>query len=385
MTTTRFTFNVIALAIFVEKTFASINLIYQSWTFEEYRRAGGDTYTGRIVLHCCQCGVQFFGALTALTGAIIYGRAITKIPHPHPSANSLHAIMSLGVLFYGIVLTGCYIVFELGRWRFSEAPIEVPFYRLGNGPLAIATFIVQILCGIYPKLLLSATILQIIIASLALFVINSAITNVYYLQVLLGADDILRANPNANTILQVAVILAAAAALACIIATFCSIICSLRSSYLLHHRNPSSESTAVMPLEGSFNNTITSSPRGATALAVQPMEEQTVYWSADENPYFYQTSKRYYGQPYNIDNGYYGNGNNYGYISRPMSPSTTSAAAVAAAANSSTNNNNLNNNNLHNNTEIYSQNSVRSLRRLVGSTTATQTQLVFPFTGRSEM
>ena len=191
MTTTRFTLNVIVFAIMAEKTLASVNLIYQSFTYDDYRRAGGDSYTGRIVLHCCQCGVQFLGGVTALTGAVLYGRAITKVPHPHPSSNSLHSVISLGVLFYGVVLTGCYIVFELGKWRYSEAPMEVPFYRLGNGPLAIATFIVQLLCGIYPKLLLSATILQIIIASLALFVINSAITNVYYLvniQILISSN-----------------------------------------------------------------------------------------------------------------------------------------------------------------------------------------------------
>ena len=34
-----------------------------------------------------------------------------------------------------------------------------------------------------------------------------------------------------------------------------------------------------------------------------PMEEQSVYWSADENPFYYHTSKRYYGQPYHIESG----------------------------------------------------------------------------------
>lgn len=70
--------------------------------------------------------------------------------------------------------------------------------------------------------------MQIIVAALATFVINSTITNVYYLQVLLGADDILKTNPNQNTILEIGLILAAASALACVIATISSIISALR-------------------------------------------------------------------------------------------------------------------------------------------------------------
>lgn len=77
-------------------------------------------------------------------------------------------------------------------------------------------------------MLLSASILQLIVAALALFVINSTITNVYYLQVLLGADDILRTNPNQNTILEIALILAAASALACVVATFSGVVSALR-------------------------------------------------------------------------------------------------------------------------------------------------------------
>uniref|UniRef100_A0A7E4W9U3 MARVEL domain-containing protein n=1 Tax=Panagrellus redivivus TaxID=6233 RepID=A0A7E4W9U3_PANRE len=373
MTTTRFVISLTLFGIMVEKTCASVNLIYQSVAYHEYRRIGGDTYTARIILNSCQCGVQFLGGLTALTGAVIYGRAITKMPSGTKGSNGIHAFFSLGTLFYGIVLTGSYVVFELGKWRYGEAPLDVPFYRLGNGPLAICVFIVQCLCGIYPRLLLAATILQVIIAALALFVISSAITNVYYLQVLLGAEDILRTNPAQNTIMEVAIILAAASALACVIATFTSIVCALRSSYLLHHRNPSTNSTtAVLPLEESFN-TVASSPHMLTT-AVQPMEEQTVYWSADENPYFYQTSKRYYNQPYNIDTGYYG-------YTRRLSP-TSGDSAIGGSP--------VSGENLYGRARSspeYTANSVRSLgqqpRRVV--TEATQTHRIAPFGGRSEM
>ena len=53
-------------------------------------------------------------------------------------------MFSLGTLFYAVVITGTYIVFELGKWRYNEVPIDVPFFRLGNGPLAGAVFIVQV-------------------------------------------------------------------------------------------------------------------------------------------------------------------------------------------------------------------------------------------------
>jgi hypothetical protein len=35
------------------------------------------------------------------------------------------------------------------------------------------------------------------------------------------------------------------------------------------------------------------------------MEEQTLYWSAEENPYIYKSTKRYYGQPFYVDTGFY--------------------------------------------------------------------------------
>lgn len=36
---------------------------------------------------------------------------------------------------------------------------------------------------------------------------------------------------------------------------------------------------------------------------MQQMEEQSVYWSVVENPYYYNSSKRYYFQPYQINSG----------------------------------------------------------------------------------
>ena len=114
-----------------------------------------------------------------------------------------------------------------------------------------------------------------------------------------------------------------------------------------------------MPLEESFN-TVASSPR---ATAVQPMEEQTVYWSADENPYVYQTSKRYYGQPYNIDTGF------YGYTrSRSMSPGEPQGLSRISASPM--------------NAYDSKTSSVRSGRRIQ---TGTQTQVTKPFSARPEI
>jgi hypothetical protein len=94
--------------------------------------------------------VLFGEVLTSLTGAVIFGRHLTQTPYIHKGHSSaIHVVFSIGSLLYGVVMTGCYVVFELGRWRFNEIPIEVPFYRLGNGPFALAVFLVQV--SIYDK------------------------------------------------------------------------------------------------------------------------------------------------------------------------------------------------------------------------------------------
>ncbi|CAD5229407.1 unnamed protein product [Bursaphelenchus okinawaensis] len=314
LVTTKCVLNVVSIGIALEKTCVSIHLIYQSATFSDYvnpRVLENDAYVGQIVLHSCQCLVLFGEFLTATVGAVIFGRHLIRTPFMHKTHSTLvHTIFSVGTLLYGVVMTGCYVVFELGKWRFNEVPLEVPFYRLSNGPLALCVFVVQVLCAVYQPLLLSATILQIVVSSLALFVINSAITNVYYIQILLENEDFLNSSSDQHTILIVALVLAATAALCCVLCTFCGVISILRSSYIMHRRHPGSESTAVAPLEDvpyALNSTMTSSPMPFMPTAVQPMEEQTLYWSAEENPYVYKSTKRYYGQPYFVDTGYYGN------------------------------------------------------------------------------
>ncbi|CAD6187546.1 unnamed protein product [Caenorhabditis auriculariae] len=318
MINTRFIMNVVCLGIAVEKMCASINLIYQYSSYDIYVNGNNRTFIGQIVLIACQTGVYAAEALTALVCSIIFGREVSRQPN---LTYRIHGIFALGTLFYAVVITGCYVVFEVGKWRYNEVPIEVPFFRLGNGPFAGAVFIVQVLCVAYPSMLAASSILNIIVASLALFTISSCITNVYYLQRLIQATDLLPTTSAQQTIYQVAIILAAGAALACVICTLCATICSLRSSYILHHRSTSPDSTVVVPLNeeqfgsgslhlGSSNiRTISRPPTSAVhspAGGVQQMEEQSVYWSADENPFYYHTSKRFYGQPYQIESGFYG-------------------------------------------------------------------------------
>ncbi|VDM63686.1 unnamed protein product [Angiostrongylus costaricensis] len=210
---TRLVMNIVCVSIAVEKMCASINLIYQYSSYEIFVR----------------------------------GESIT-------------VICAMGTLFYAVVITGCYVVFELGKWRYNEIPIDVPFFRIGNGPLALAAFIVQLFCLRQPWLLSVSVVLQIILASLALFTISPAITNVYLLQGRLYYAG-LALTPLQITLYDTALILSSGATLAC----------------------------AIMMLTGT--------------AAIQQMEEQTVYWSADENPFYYHTSKRFYGQPYQVESG----------------------------------------------------------------------------------
>ncbi|CAA88546.1 uncharacterized protein CELE_R07B1.9 [Caenorhabditis elegans] len=321
MITTKFILSVVCLGISVEKMCASANLIYQMAAYPAYRNGNDRTFVAQIILYSIQAGIYLLEALTSLAGSYLYGTELRKQPNlTYRHSNGVHGLFSLGTLFYAVVITGTYIVFELGKWRYNEIPIEVPFFRLGNGPLAGAVFIVQFLCIPFPSLLASASILNIIIASISLFTVSSAITNVYYLQRYLQASDLLPTTETQQTIYQVAIILAAGAALACVICTVCAIICSLRSSYILHHRSTSPDSTVVAPLgEEQFGSGTLrvgthmrtpsrpfhpqQSPAGG---GVQPMEEQSVYWSADENPFYYHTSKRFYGKPYQIESGFYG-------------------------------------------------------------------------------
>ncbi|UMM39698.1 hypothetical protein L5515_016633 [Caenorhabditis briggsae] len=319
--TTKFILSVVCLGICTEKVCSSANLIYQMAAYPAYRNGNTRTFVGQIILYSIQAGIYLLEGLTSLVGAYLYGTEIRKQPNlTYRHSNSVHGLFSLGTLFYAVVITGTYIVFELGKWRYNEVPIEVPFFRLGNGPLAGAVFVVQFLCIPFPSLLASASILNIIIASISLFTVSSAITNVYYLQRYLQASDLLPTTETQQTIYQVAIILAAGAALACVICTVCAIICSLRSSYILHHRSTSPDSTVVAPLgEEQFGSGTLrvgthmrtpsrhmhpqQSPAGG---GIQPMEEQSVYWSADENPFYYHTSKRFYGKPYQIESGFYG-------------------------------------------------------------------------------
>ncbi|KHJ94406.1 hypothetical protein OESDEN_05663 [Oesophagostomum dentatum] len=174
--------NVVCLGISVEKLCASINLIYQFSSYEIYVLGDNRTFVAQIVLISVQTGIFAAEALTALASSCIFGREVNREQtFTNHISSEFPALLSVGTLFYAVVITGCYVVFELGKWRYNEVPIDVPFFRLGNGPLALAAVIVQLCSVCYPRLVTVSVILQIIVASLALFTLSPAITNVYFL------------------------------------------------------------------------------------------------------------------------------------------------------------------------------------------------------------
>lgn len=148
-------------------------------------------------------------------------------------------------------------------------------------------------------MLVPMIILNVLAASVALFMISYAISNTYYLAALLETVQ-----GEKWIIIEVALIMAAAAALSCVICTFCATFAILSSLYSIHRKTTSSMSI-VVPYEENNYGTLRTLVAPQTP-PVRHMEEQSVYWSSDENPNFYQTSRRYYDQPYKIDSGFYG-------------------------------------------------------------------------------
>lgn len=57
----------------------------------------------------------------------------------------IHCCASISTLFYSIVFVCCVLFFEVEKWRFGQLAVEVPFYRLGNGLLALLIFICQVI------------------------------------------------------------------------------------------------------------------------------------------------------------------------------------------------------------------------------------------------
>uniref|UniRef100_A0A915C0M7 Uncharacterized protein n=1 Tax=Parascaris univalens TaxID=6257 RepID=A0A915C0M7_PARUN len=133
-------------------------------------------------------------------------------------------------------------------------------------------------------------------------------TNTYYLMTMFSAAYTGYRGSYHETILIVSIILSGTSALACAICTFCAAIICLRAAYILQRRATGSSTTLIAPFEENYDviqRTYTNTVQRQQPL-MQQMEEQSVYWSSDENPYFYHTSKRYYGQPYFIESGFHG-------------------------------------------------------------------------------
>ncbi|VDN59159.1 unnamed protein product [Dracunculus medinensis] len=249
--TAEFVLSVICLAVSVEKMCVSINDVYQSATYSKYLADSMDVYTARIVLYSVQLGVGYFLTDIYLPNFLLgIGKFVRIIGSTF--------FFSLGILFYGIVMIGSYVVYELGKWRFARVPLRNPYYRIANGTIAVAAFFI-------------------------LHAFQATMFPIYDF-----------ANTHLNTIIEVALILAASGALACVICIFC---CAL---------------LYITSMEGYISNTMdireNSVERGDKfqynqIQPMQQMEEQSVYWSVVENPYYYNSSKRYYFQPYQINSG----------------------------------------------------------------------------------
>ncbi|KAI1724230.1 hypothetical protein Ddc_05444 [Ditylenchus destructor] len=319
----KFLLNIISFSIAAEKAFVTINLIYQSAAYPTYTNENvtdRKTYVGQIILHSVQCVVLFGEAITALYGSVIYGKEVAAQSSRNKYSSAVNLCFSMGTIFYGAVMTASYLLFEFGKWRYSEVPLEVPFYRLGNGPLAVVVFLIQIISSFSSQFFVASTILQVIVASLALFVISSAMTNVYYIQIIMRLRETIGLSGSERAVLIVALVLASVAVIACIVATAAGIFYSLRTLYILHHRRgrpepPMEVSHGVVPTDQPYYGVGMLSTDGTTdsypfrnpavhQIAIKPVEEQTLYWSADDNPYIYKSTKRFYEQSQPIDSGY---------------------------------------------------------------------------------
>ncbi|WKY00977.1 hypothetical protein Q1695_015185 [Nippostrongylus brasiliensis] len=308
LVSTQLVMNLACLGIAIEKMCASINLIYQFSSYVVYVRGDNHIYISQIVLISVQTGVLAAEVLTALVCSVLLGNELRR---QHSFAKQWQSrgtalLCSSTSLFYGVVLTGCYVVFELGKWRYNEVPLEIPFFRLGNGPLALVAFIVQVLSFWMSWLFAVAVVIQILIAALALFTISSAITNVYYMQILLSTTELARTDRQ-TTIYDVSLILSAGAALACCLATLGG------SLYALFYRSIPYEGGPLLAVDGRTESEpsvqlLSPLPTISSPNLVpgQLMEEQTAYCSTDENPFYYHTSRRYYRQPYTVESGFYG-------------------------------------------------------------------------------
>uniref|UniRef100_A0A0K0ED12 Protein RFT1 homolog n=1 Tax=Strongyloides stercoralis TaxID=6248 RepID=A0A0K0ED12_STRER len=300
--TIRFVLSICSLCIAVEKTCATANLIYQSADREIFINGKQEIYVGQIVLYSVQAFILGIISLISLLSSILYGRKIISIPDPiHENNQGLSIFFSLGTLFYGVILTGCYVVFELGYWRYDARYLDSPFFRIGNGPLALGVFVVQFICACNSKFLISTIILQTIVAGIASYTLSWAITNTYYLQIIINSSDILQNNPTSETVVEVGLILAAGASLACVIGMLCSAIVIMKSSFILHHGTESSTNvdTDIIVVGTSGSSTNNSDIQRATPAIVRPKNTTKAYWNNEDTNS--RDDKRYYNQPYDME------------------------------------------------------------------------------------
>ncbi|CAK5072253.1 unnamed protein product [Meloidogyne enterolobii] len=323
----KFVLNSLSLSVCAEKAILSCWLTFQSFTHQDYvneRVFDKRSRYGQSILFGIQTIILFFALITSIYGVFVFGNLLGKQKNNERKYGVLHFCCSLSALFYAFTIIGSEIFFEIDKWYWGEAVLEQSqYYRLGNGLLGFTVFVIQIICLKNSQFLLSAILLQIILSSLALFTLNSTITNTYFLQILFNARASIGFNNKQKIILIVALCFAGLSAIACSLQIIFGTICILRCSYLLHHGKPRRNSQlpslisycTTSPIDdNTFNRAIPGSsfisPPSPELhqFSIRPIEEQTLYWSADENPYIYKSTKRIFGEPifnglpYNIDN-----------------------------------------------------------------------------------
>lgn len=307
----KFVINIVCFSLAFEKFCISINLIYQSATNSMYTKGNvtdEKIFIAQIILNSIQCFIFFAEIIISGVACFIYGREIQKKSFYNQKPIFGYLFFSIGTLFYGLIFCVCYIIFEIKKWNFLRFPLKQPFYPLANGFFALVVFIVQIYSFFYHQFITAALILQTIVFSLSLFVINSTATNLYYINSILQLSEINKITDSERIILVITFVLTAVAVFSCILNTICTIISLLGPKFYdesldnIHEINTKLNNQFIFSIshlqhEKPKNKILKISEQTipiSELHIVKPIEEQTLYWSVKENPDIYKQTKQYF-------------------------------------------------------------------------------------------
>ncbi|VDL81816.1 unnamed protein product [Nippostrongylus brasiliensis] len=154
LVSTQLVMNLACLGIAIEKMCASINLIYQFSSYVVYVRGDNHIYISQIVLISVQTGVRFCAARKRVTSSAQLCQAVAiergcTVMLEHISVlwsclNWLLRRIRVGKMAIQRGLLPFRLKKVPSMIHISQVPLEIPFFRLGNGPLALVAFIVQV-------------------------------------------------------------------------------------------------------------------------------------------------------------------------------------------------------------------------------------------------